>query len=126
MPHMPLTGSAGFALLEKTGRTYKTVHVFRPHHTSENGYTGEVTLTEARRREFVLYFPLYNGVSKLTVHLDKNATLYPPERYRDVLPILYYGASIDQGGCASRPDCSYPAILSKWNDIDFINLGLKP
>jgi len=48
-----------------------------------------------------------------------------PEKYRNMPPILYYGASIDQGGCASRPDCSYTAMLSKWNDIDFINLGFS-
>ena len=57
--------------------------------------------------------------------MDSSAKLYEPEQYRDVAPILYYGASIDQGGCASRPDCSYPAMLSKWNNIDYINLGFS-
>jgi len=36
--------------------------------------------------------------------------------------MLYYGPSLDQGGCASRPDSSYQAMISKWNNIDFINL----
>jgi len=61
----------------------------------------------------------------LKIYLDSSATLIEPEKYRNIAPILYYGASIDQGGCASRPDCSYPAMLSKWNDIDFINLGFS-
>ena len=122
MPHMPLTGSCGFALLEKTGNTYRTVSIFRPNHDEKNGYTGEVTIKENGTHEYILFFPLYNGVSELKVFLDTNATLYKPEKYRSIAPILYYGASIDQGGCASRPDSSYPAILSKWNDIDFINL----
>ena len=75
-----------------------------------------------KKREFILYFPLYNDVVSLSVFLDKDAKIYEPQKYRDVKPILYYGASIDQGGCATRPDSSYPAMISKWNDIDFINL----
>ena len=125
MSHMPLTGSSGFALLEKVGSTYKTVYVFRPDSKEGTGYTGEVMIEEKGVHEYVMYFPLYNDVTKLEIYLDKDGKLYEPEKYRDVKPILYYGASIDQGGCASRPDSSYPAIISKWNDVDFINLGFS-
>lgn len=125
MSHMPLTGSCGFSLLRKNGNKYETVYVFRPSPSDSTGYSGEVTVTKSGKQEYILYFPLYNDVTKLEIHLDRTATLYPAEKYRNVKPILYYGASIDQGGCASRPDCSYPAIISKWNDIDFINLGFS-
>lgn len=125
MSHMPLTGSCGFALLKKDGKKYKTIGMFRPSPTDDKGYSGEVETEEKGRQEYILYFPLYNNVTKLEIHLDSSANLYPAEKYRDVKPILYYGASIDQGGCASRPDSAYPAILSKWNDIDFINLGFS-
>ncbi|MBQ3551401.1 MAG: SGNH/GDSL hydrolase family protein [Clostridia bacterium] len=125
MPHMPLTGSCGFALVEKLEDTYKTVSVFRPNHDEKNGYTGEVKIEGEGVHEYILFFPLYNGVSDLKIYLDSSATLYEPEKYRNIAPILYYGASVDQGGCASRPDCSYTAMLSKWNNIDFINLGFS-
>ncbi len=125
MPHMPLTGSSGFALLEKVGSAYKNVCVFRPNPDEKSGYTGEVKVNGGIAREYVLYFPLYNSVKELKIYLDPASSLYEPEKYRDIAPVLYYGASIDQGGCASRPDSSYPAILSKWNDIDFINLGFS-
>jgi len=125
MPHMPLTGSCGFSLLEKVNSTYKTVAVFRPNMDEKFGYTGEVKIQKEGIHEYILYFPLYNSVSELKIFLDAGAALYEPEKYRAVLPILYYGASIDQGGCASRPDCSYTAMLSKWNDIDFVNLGFS-
>ena len=125
MSHMPLTGSSGFALLEKIGNTYATVSVFRPETDEKTGFTGKVEFAEKKRREFVLFFPLYNDVSELKIYLDPTAEIFEPEKYRNLPPILYYGASIDQGGCASRPDCSYTAMLSKWNDIDFINLGFS-
>ncbi|MBQ5810816.1 MAG: hypothetical protein IIW23_04465 [Clostridia bacterium] len=125
MSHMPLTGSSGFALLEKVGETYKTVSLFRPASEEAKGYTGKVDFGERKKREFLLFFPLYNDVSELKIYLEPSAEIYEPEKYRDIPPILYYGASIDQGGCASRPDSSYTAILSKWNNIDFINLGFS-
>lgn len=125
MYHMPLTGSCGFALVEKSKDIYNTVSVFRPNPNDQNGYTGEVEIKNEGVHEYILFFPLYNGVSQLKIYLDSSATLYEPEKYRDMAPILYYGASIDQGGCASRPDCSYTAMLSKWNNIDFINLGFS-
>ena len=125
MSHMPLTGSCGFTLAEKVDNTYKTITVFRPSGKDEYGYSGEIRIENKGIHEYVLFFPLYNGVSSLKICLDASAALYDPEKYRDIAPILYYGASIDQGGCASRPDCSYPAMISKWNDIDFINLGFS-
>lgn len=125
MSHMPLTGSCGFALLEKVNDRYHTVTIFRPDINDKTGYTGEVAIKNKGVHEYVLFFPLYNDVSELKIYLDADANLYEPEKYRDIAPILYYGSSIDQGGCASRPDSTYPAILSKWNDIDYINLGFS-
>lgn len=124
MSHMPLTGSAGFVLLEKTEGGFKTVSMFRPNTNELAGYTGSVSVGGGVR-EYILFFPLYNRVSELKIYLDADAKVYEAEKYRDIPPILYYGASIDQGGCASRPDTSYTAMLSKWNDIDFINLGFS-
>lgn len=125
MSNMALTGSCGFALLEKIGDIYKTVAMFRPQPDEKNGYTGEVAIKTQGIHEYILFFPLYNAVSELNIYLDASASIYEPEKYRDIAPILYYGASIDQGACASRPDCSYPAILSKWNNTDYINLGFS-
>lgn len=125
MPHMPLTGSCGFALLRKIDNKYETVHIYHPQPEDKEGYSVEATVKTSGKQEYVLFFPLYNNVTNLVIHLDNTANLYEPEKYRDIKPILYYGASIDQGGCATRTDSSYPAILSKWNDIDFINLGFS-
>ena len=40
-------------------------------------------------------------------------------------PVLYYGSSITQGGCASRPGNAYQAMISRRLDADFINLGFS-
>ena len=45
--------------------------------------------------------------------------------YRIKKPVVYYGSSITQGGCASKPGSSYESILSRRFDCDYINLGFS-
>src|SRR5208283_5052762 len=40
-------------------------------------------------------------------------------------PVVFYGTSITQGGCASRSGMSYQAILGRMLNIDFVNLGFS-
>jgi lysophospholipase L1-like esterase len=41
------------------------------------------------------------------------------------LPIVFYGTSITQGGCASRTGMAYTTIISRKMDVDCINLGFS-
>ena len=45
--------------------------------------------------------------------------------YTVEVPVVYYGSSITQGGCASRPGNAYQAMISRRLDADFINLGFS-
>ena len=125
MPHMPLTGSSGYSLLEQTPNGEKFVANFAPVYTDEGGFTASAKLAGNGLRCYVLYFPLYNEINSLTIELDAQAFVEKYNPYRAIPPILYYGSSITQGGCASRPDNSYQALIAKRNKIDFINLGFS-
>ncbi|MBQ9485748.1 MAG: hypothetical protein IJU83_02805 [Clostridia bacterium] len=130
MNHMPLTGSAGFSLLEETEKGFVHVRTFAPQHTAisekdKYGFEQSCALKGGKMRNYILFFPLYNGVKSLFIGVSKNATVSHGKSYRNVKPILYYGSSITQGGCASRPDTCYQAIISKRNNADFINLGFS-
>lgn len=123
--HMALFGSGAFTLLEETEAGEMLVGVAAPQASDANGYHATIWLGERKMRNYVLYFPLYNDVKKLSVALRSDAKVSYGNKYRDILPILYGGSSITQGGCASRPDTCYTALICKWNDIDFINLGFS-
>ena len=124
MQHMTLVGSSGFILLEIKNGKREYVKILPPTFNDKTGYTTEINLKGDGLREYILYFPLYGRVRNLTIGLTKNAKVLPA-KYKDILPIVYYGSSITQGGCASRPDSSYQAMIEKKNDIDFINLGFS-
>ena len=42
-----------------------------------------------------------------------------------VKPIVFYGTSITQGGCASRPGMAHTNIISRKLDVDCINYGFS-
>lgn len=126
MPHMALLGTSGFMLLEEEDNDeYSLAAMFTPHYVDDRGYTIRKPLKGGRMRDYILFFPTYNNVTALTLGFDKEACVMNGRRYREVKPILYYGSSVTQGACCSRPDNCYPAIISKWNHIDFINLGFS-
>ena len=49
----------------------------------------------------------------------------PASPHRVGKPILFYGSSITQGGCASRPSNCHCALISRWLDAQQINLGFS-
>ena len=79
----------------------------------------------AKDREVTLYLPLYKAVTIHGLGLDDTATITPATRFARPQPIVYYGTSITQGGCASRSGLSYQAILGRQLNLDFVNLGFS-
>ena len=78
-----------------------------------------------QERELTLYLPLYKPVKVLALGLDAAAGVKPARRFSQAKPIVFYGTSITQGGCASRSGLSYQAILARQMNLDFVNLGFS-
>jgi lysophospholipase L1-like esterase len=76
-------------------------------------------------REITLYLPLYMSVKVLGIGLDTEAHVDPAKPFAVSEPVVYYGTSITQGGCASRPGMSYQAILGRMLNVDYVNLGFS-
>lgn len=124
MPHFALTCSAGFDLyVYENMETYKAS--FIPEFTIEDGFGRVVCFESSQMREITINFPLYSEVSELYIGLREDATVCPPNPYKIEKPIVYYGSSITQGGCASRPGNSYESIISRRFNADYINLGFS-
>lgn len=127
MDHMPATGVSGVDLYVRVaGGGWRWVGIGRPTEvpTNRKQLTGRM---EPGRREYMLYFPLYNGVTEISLGLPPEAVLEkaPSRRPLAAKPVVFYGTSIVQGGCASRPGMAYPAILGRWLNVPTINLGFS-
>jgi lysophospholipase L1-like esterase len=80
---------------------------------------------ERRMREVTLYLPLYKAVTVERLVLEPGATLAAPTPAARPRPVVFYGSSITQGGCAENPGLSYTAILGRSLKLDFVNLGFS-
>jgi len=124
MPHMPATGVSGLDLYVKNGGKWRWLGNGRPANKSEEKVL--VRGLKPVRREYLLYLPLYNGVEEVGIGVPQEAALQSGfSRKANVKPVVFYGTSIVQGGCASRPGMAYPAILGRRFDWPTINLGFS-
>ena len=123
--HMPLSGKAGFDLYCYENGVYRFIKNAMPTSTDKNGYERTFFKTNSGMSDFLIHMPLYNNVSAVYIGLKEGSKLESGAKYRDVKPVLYYGSSITQGGCASRPANAYTNMISMMLDIDHINLGFS-
>ena len=121
MSHMPLTGSAGTDLF-LNGRALTT---FRPANDRAEWYDGFIEFLPEEMKDMEMGLPLYNGLQHIYVGVQTGSRVELPRAYAVDRPIVYYGSSITQGGCASKPGNSYQGFLSRWLDADQINLGFS-
>lgn len=126
MPHMPATGVSGLDLYARVDGHWRWLGVGQPRESPTNTATLASGLP-AGSREYLLYFPLYNGVTSVEIGIPEGHTLAKaPERPEDRRrPVVFYGTSITQGGCASRPGMVHTSILGRRWDRPVINLGFS-
>lgn len=121
MPHFPFTASIGMDLY--TGKKYLGTYV--PPMTATEGFEGVIDIKDPCDREYTINFPLYSNVIALYVGIKEGCSLKAAPAYSLEKPIVYYGSSITQGGCASRPGNAYESIIGRDLDCDHINLGFS-
>lgn len=125
MYHMPAAGVCGLDLYARRAGLWEFTAIGRPTTTTTLRLITDKLSPEPT--EYLLYLPLYSGVSDLRIGIEPGAWIAPaPARSAArARPIVFYGTSITQGGCASRPGMAYPAILGRWLDREVINLGFS-
>jgi GDSL-like lipase/acylhydrolase family protein/SGNH-like hydrolase/esterase family protein len=120
MHHMTTIGQSGFDLY------LNGEYINSAWPDKEGKIAKEWTLGKTSElREITLYLPLYKPVTVKEIVLDKEAKIEAPKPFAVAKPVVHYGSSITQGGCAENPGLSCQAIVSRWLNVDFINLGFS-
>ena len=123
MVHMPATGVSGLDLYIKTKKNkWRWLAVGRPK--AKTTSTKLVSGIIEGKKEYMLYLPLYNGVTSVEIGIP-NGKQIAPAAVRKQKPLIFYGTSITHGGCASRPGMPHPSILGRRLDMPIINLGFS-
>ncbi|TLU99254.1 SGNH/GDSL hydrolase family protein [Dyadobacter luticola] len=128
LPHMPTTGVSGVDLysIASDGETRWCAGKYAFGDTITYDFKGLEPNDKyhTHGREYRLFLPLYNSVKWLEIGTP-DRTEFTPLPVRPDKPIVIYGTSIAQGGCASRPGMAWTAILSRKMDRPLINLGFS-
>lgn len=127
MPHMPSTGVSGVDMYAKSidgqwmfcagNYSFGDTIVYRFTNLKKQDH-------HVKNVDYTLYLPLYNSVKWLSVAVPEES-VFTPIPVRKEAPIVVYGTSIAQGGCASRPGMAWTNILERKLDRPVINLGFS-
>ncbi len=127
MPHMALTGIAGFDVFTKSKNSSEERYrgTFRPPFEVTDGFEGVIEFPDESEKTVTINMPLFSTIKNIYVGLSDKADVSEAPEYTFNKPIVYYGSSITHGGCASKPGSAYQSIISRRFDCDFINLGFS-
>jgi len=125
MNHMPASGMSGLDLYAKLKGKWMWAGAGIP-----NAQTTSLLLGgnyAPGLREYMLYLPLYNGVTLVAIGIETKASLAmaPRRAGRKAAGLVVYGTSITQGGCACRSGMGYPELLARALDCHSVNLGFS-
>ena len=123
MNHMTDTGTKGVDLYALTDGQWRYVGSGRP----VGKYNSTSLICGDQEREYMIYLSLYDGVESMQIGIDEGGFISVPVSDTPCCerPVIIYGTSIGQGGCANRPGMAHTNILSRWLDRQVINLGFS-
>lgn len=122
MPHMPATGVSGIDLYAKDAKGNWLWAAAK--YSFKDTVTYRYTNLSPEKREYVLYLPLYNSVKWMEIGVPVNKVFTPLPVSKEK-PVVIYGTSIAQGGCASRPGLGWTNILHRKINTPVINLAFS-
>ena len=129
-PHMAATGVSGIDIYELTpekGWRFVNWRFTTPRNYPDRQVGNVYTIKWTPGRPCWVYLPLYNGMSDFAIGVAKGKTINPlSARASGVTkPVVFYGSSITQGACASRPGMAFTAIAGRLGDFPVVNLGFS-
>ncbi|MBQ0025125.1 MAG: SGNH/GDSL hydrolase family protein [Bacteroidales bacterium] len=128
MNHMAKTGVCGIDLYILTEEN-QWVFIGTAQPNGKESRNVFLRNMEGKMHDYMAYLPLYDGVTKVEIGVDSSAVIEKP--HSTILnrgsekPIVFYGTSITQGGCATRPGMVYTSIISRARNQECINLGFS-
>ena len=125
--HMPKSGTSSFDLYANGDYRgfFNCDYKLREDESGLYESSATLSLKTSEMKDIIINFPLYNDVSAVYISLDKDCRIEAPKPEKYETPVVFYGSSITQGGCASHAGNAYPNIISRRLGTNFINLGFS-
>ncbi len=123
MAHMAATGVSGLDLYVRFEGRWRWLATGQPK--EQNNTAALIANLPKAKRDYLLYLPLYNGVTSVEIGVPEPASIWKTPVDKNHLPIVFWGTSITHGACASRPGMVHTAILGRRLERPVVNLGFS-
>lgn len=126
--HMTLKGLAGIDVYVGTGTDRRWVNTAGLSGVSASNPKYSTTFVIGNGsdyQEVTIELPLYAGVKSISIGVKSGSQICEATPYTYEKPVVFYGSSITQGGCASRPGTCFTNLLSRALDFNLVNLGFS-
>lgn len=120
MNHMTDAGIKGLDIYKHVNNQWQYLSTGLPN-SNENEHL--IKFNDVNEKTLCLYLPLYDSIINLDIGIDSDSILKFITNNNK--PIVFYGTSITQGGCASRPGMAHTNIISRSTIHPCINLGFS-
>jgi len=123
-PCMAVCAASGADVFAGAGLESRFLGLINPWNYENK--TPELTLhLTGEMQQITINLPRNEQIAGLWITVEDEADLLPPLSYRRPGKLCFYGSSITEGGCASRPGNAYTAAAARWLDMDYMNLGFS-
>ena len=125
--HMAPSAISGFDFYTLVEDKWEFVCPARPIVNKRNHEATVFAAMKPGMREYMMFFPLYNGVDSVYIGVDSAAVIEMPkvDLPKREKPVVIYGTSITQGACASRPGMCHTNMLVRDLNREIYNLGFS-
>lgn len=124
--NIPLSGSAGADIYLGKGMESRFLGYIAPDRHVMEEITVEKTFQKSAEMEVVtINLPRNDHLLAMEIGIEDTARIDVAPEYTISAPIVFYGSSITEGGCASRAGNAYTSIVSRWLDADYYNYGFS-
>lgn len=128
---MPLPGSSGIDVYTGSGIHASYCGYVAPVNYNEEDKTVERSVPLSfsgdahTMRDVTIDLPRNERIADVTLGFPDDAQVAPPTPYSKKGRICFYGSSITEGGCATRPGNAYTATVARMLDSDYVNYGFS-
>ncbi|MEN7550432.1 SGNH/GDSL hydrolase family protein [Rapidithrix thailandica] len=124
LPHQTDVNTKGVDLYIKEGETWQWAGASKPY--SQDVETTLIGDIPTQWREYKLFLPCYDGIAFLEIGIENGTEIKPFDSSEYAYqPLVFYGTSIMQGCCASRPGLISTNRINRQLPAETINLGFS-
>lgn len=124
--NIPLSGSAGIDVyLGKGVDSYYLGCVAPDGHTEEEARAEKTFVLPDGMNLVTVNLPRNDHMLSMEIGIDDGAAIEEAPEYTYSKPVVFYGSSITEGGCAPRPGNAYTSMVCRWLDADYRNMGFS-